>query len=53
MIIPDVPPGMKRQAALPERVYAIAGEPLAGAEGLKLSPGQVGEAKTKIASLFR
>jgi len=51
-LIPDLPPGMKKQAALPERIYTIGEEPLQTAGGLKLSPGQVEEAQAKIGQIF-
>jgi threonine synthase len=42
-IVPDLPPGMKKQRGLPERIYALAEPPGAG---------QVEEAKEKIAAIF-
>ena len=51
-LVPELPPGMKRQAALPERTYTIGQKPLRTAEGLKLSPAQVREAQKKISHIF-
>ncbi len=42
-ILPDLPPGMKKQIDLPERTYAIAAPP---------GPEQQEEAKEKIARIF-
>jgi threonine synthase len=51
-ITPELPPGMKRQAGLPERIYSIE----AGAEhtsgGLALSTAQVAEAKIRIRQIY-
>jgi threonine synthase len=52
-ITPPLPPGMRRQATLPERVYHVIGEPEQTAEGLKLSNGQAQDAKAKIREIFR
>jgi threonine synthase len=52
-VTPDLPPGMKRQAVLPERIYSIGAEPDRHAGGLRLSNGQVQEAKEKIGEIFR
>lgn len=51
-IVPDLPPGMKKQAYLPERIYALEEEPHATAAGRTVSPGQIKEAKEKIAAIF-
>ncbi len=52
-VTPDLPPGMKKQEGLPERIYTIALEPDFGAAGRTLSFGQIEEAKEKIAAIFR
>ena len=49
---PDPPPGMKRQASLPERLFTVDEEPLTTADGRTLSPGQIEEAKEKIGRVF-
>lgn len=50
--IPDVPPGMKRQARMEERIYTIGAKPEQMAEGLKLSAEQIQEARDKIRVLL-
>lgn len=50
--IPDVPPGMKRQARMEERIYTIGAKPEQRAEGLKLSAEQIQEARDKIRDLL-
>jgi threonine synthase len=52
-VVPELPPGMKRQAGLSERIYTIRSEPTQTAEGLKLTATQVREAKEKIGLIFR
>jgi threonine synthase len=52
-VIPELPPGMKRQAGLKERVYSIDHEPEYSTEGLKLCDPQVEEAKRKIEEIFK
>lgn len=52
-IIPELPPGMKRQATLEERVYRIEANPEYTLQGLQLSSGQVEEAKAKIREIWR
>ena len=51
-VVPELPPGMKEQADLPERIYSIEAEPEHTPEGLKLSPAQVDEAKDTIRRIF-
>lgn len=51
-IIPEAPPGMKKQAGLPERTYSVGAQPENTDEGLKLSPAQVDEAKKKIGEIY-
>ena len=51
-ITPELPQGMKRQASLPERTYSVEAKPEMTAEGLKLSPAQVREAKDKIRVIY-
>jgi hypothetical protein len=43
---------MKRQESLPERIYSIVEAPDSHEGGRSLSPGQVIEAKEKLASIF-
>jgi threonine synthase len=50
--VPDLSPGMKRQAHLPERIYTLTGQPDTTAAGRAASPGQIKEAKEKIAAIF-
>ncbi|MDO8647289.1 MAG: threonine synthase [Candidatus Diapherotrites archaeon] len=51
-IIPELPAGMKKQAKLKERIYSIESNPEQTKDGLKLSDGQIEEAKAKLSSLF-
>lgn len=51
-LTPDLPPGMKKQAELEERIYSIESEPEKTKEGLKLSSAQIAEAKEKIRDIF-
>ncbi len=51
-IIPESPPGMKRQAGLQERIYSVEAKPETTPEGLKLSHAQVVEAKDKIRAIY-
>jgi threonine synthase len=51
-ITPELPPGMKKQANLPERIYSIGAPPVKTAGGLTLSPDQVRETKTKIREIY-
>lgn len=51
-VVPEVPPGMKEQAGLPERIYSIGAEPEHTPAGLKLSPAQVSEAKEKVRKIY-
>lgn len=51
-IVPPVPEGMVKQALLPERIYSIEEKPDATDGGLKLSAGQLKEAREKIRELF-
>jgi len=52
-IVPELPPGMKRQQSLKERIYSIEKEPDIAAEGLKLSIDQVNEAKNKLKEIYK
>lgn len=52
-LIPELPPGMKRQANLPERIYSITERPEITPKGLYLSPRQIEEVKGKIREIFR
>jgi threonine synthase len=49
---PDPPARMRKQESLEERVYAITEDPLPTSEGRTVSPGQIREAKEKIALIF-
>lgn len=51
-ITPELPPGMKKQAALPERIYTVGADPELTPEGLKLSSAQVEEAKKEIRRIY-
>ena len=51
-ITPDLPPGMKKQAAMKEHIYSISAAAESTAEGLKLSRAQVKEAKRLIREIF-
>jgi threonine synthase len=52
-LIPELPPGMKKQAKLPERIYSIAEAPETTPRGLQLNARQIKEAKNKINQIFR
>jgi threonine synthase len=52
-LMPELPPGMKKQATVKERIYLINAAPESTAEGLKLSSAQVEEAKTVIREIFK
>jgi threonine synthase len=52
-LTPELPPGMKKQATMKERIYSINTAPESTAEGLKLSSAQVEEAKKLIREIFR
>jgi threonine synthase len=51
-IMPEPPPGMKKQAALKERIYNIGASPELTAQGLSLSNGQIAEAKRKMREIL-
>ncbi len=51
-ITPELPPGMKRQAGLPERIYSIKAAPEHTKGGLVLSADQISEAKLKIRQIY-
>jgi threonine synthase len=51
-IAPRLPQGMKRQEALPERIFSISEAPDMKSTGIVLSAGQTKEAKDKIRSVF-
>jgi threonine synthase len=51
-IVPEPPPGMRRQASLEERIYTISEEPLVTTGCRVLAPRQIDEAKEKIAGIF-
>ncbi|HBE44475.1 MAG TPA: hypothetical protein DDW17_03225, partial [Deltaproteobacteria bacterium] len=52
-IVPELPPNMKRQAAMEERIFSIESEPNKRTEGYMLSKEQVEETKEKIKDIFR
>jgi threonine synthase len=52
-IIPEPPPGMKRQATLEERVYSIEANPEYTSLGLQLSNSQIEDAKAKIREIWK
>lgn len=52
-IVPELPPNMKRQAAMEERIYSIESEPDKRTEGYVLSKEQVEETKEKIKDIFK
>jgi len=52
-IVPELPPGMKKQQFMKERIYSIETRPDEGTEGLKLSAGQIIEAKKKIKEIYK
>jgi threonine synthase len=51
-VTPELPHGMKKQAALEERVYSVESKSEHTKEGLKLSDAQIKEAKEKIREIF-
>ena len=52
-LVPDLPQGMKRQAALEERIFSISEEPEHTEAGLMLSMAQIGAAKARIREIYR
>lgn len=52
-ITPEPPPGIKRQATLPERIFTIEAGPINTPQGLQLSEDQFREAEEKIRAMFR
>ncbi len=51
-LIPELPEGMRIQAKSKERIYSIVSDPDHTSNGMKLSDGQIKEAKVKIKELF-
>ena len=51
-VIPEPPPRMRLQESLVERTYRITEAPLQTPGGRAVSPGQISEAKEKIAAIF-
>jgi threonine synthase len=51
-MVPELPPGMKRQAQMKERIYSIIAQPETTSAGLKLSRAQMEEAKARIREIF-
>ncbi|MEI6153544.1 MAG: threonine synthase [Deltaproteobacteria bacterium] len=52
-IIPESPPGMKKQACMEERICSVEAAPEHTSLGLQLSNGQVEEAKAKIREIWK
>ena len=52
-ITPELPSGMKKQRFMKERIYSIGSGPDEETEGLKLSAGQIEEAKKKIKEIYK
>lgn len=52
-ITPELPPGIKKQISMEERIYTIESEPLKTEKGLQLSDAQIEEAKEKIRAIFK
>jgi len=52
-ILPDVPPGIKKQMNMEERIFKIESEPIRTEKGLQLSDIQIAEAKEKIREIFK
>lgn len=52
-IVPELPPGMKKQQSIKERIYSIETRAEQGAEGFKLSAGQIKEAKKIIKEIYK
>ena len=52
-IVPELPPGMKKQQSIKERIYSIETRADKGAEGFKLSAGQIEEAKKIIKEIYK
>ena len=51
-IVPELPPGMKKQAGMQERIYSVAAAPDITPDGLKLNQAQVEEAHNVIREIF-
>ena len=52
-IVPELPPGMKKQQSIKERIYSIETRADKGAEGFKLSAGQIEETKKIIKEIYK
>ncbi len=52
-IVPELPPGMKKQAQRDERIYRIESASERTVQGLKLCDKQVAEAKAIIVEIFQ
>jgi threonine synthase len=52
-IVPELPPGMKKQQSIKERIYVVEAKAGKGAEGFKLSAGQITEAKKIIGEIYK
>jgi threonine synthase len=51
-LTPELPPGMKKQAGLPERIHSIETPPERTGAGLTLSTGQIHEAKNQNRKIY-
>jgi threonine synthase len=52
-IAPELPPGMKKQQSMKERIYTIETKAEKGTEGFKLAPGQIEETKKIIKEIYK
>jgi threonine synthase len=52
-IVPELPPGMKKQQSMRERIYSIETRAEQGAEGFRLASGQIEEAKKIIKEIYK
>jgi threonine synthase len=52
-IVPELPPGMKKQQSMRERIYSIETRADKGEEGFKLASGQTEEAKQIIREIYK
>ncbi len=51
-IVPELPPGMKKQATIKERIFSIGARPEQTPAGFKLSGKQVEETKKAIKEIY-
>ena len=52
-IVPELPPGMKKQQSMKERIYTIETKAEKGTEGFKLASGQIEETKKIIKEIYK